>query len=554
MGISLKSQHLKRYKDIVMLLMRHGRKDLVSRVGLEEVAVDDEPVDEGRQQQAADLAADLERLGPTFVKLGQMLSTRADLLPPEYLEALARLQDEVEPFPFGEVEEIVATELGVRISKAFSEFESEPIAAASLGQVHRGVLRDGRAVAVKIQRPGVREVITDDLDALEAVAEWLDAHTEAGRVYEFTTILDTLRRSLLQELDYQREADNLEQVGKSLVGYDRIVVPQPIRSYTTKRVLTMDYVSGRKVTSISPLARIDLDGPGLADHLFDAYLHQILVDGVFHADPHPGNVLITPSGRIGLIDLGMVANIPSAMQEDLLHLLLAIADGRGDEAADLAVKIGDRRSDFDERGFRDRIVEFVAKNRNATVEQMDVGRMVLEVTTMAGTCGVRLPREFTMIGKTLLNIDQVVMTLDPNFKPNATIRRKAPELMRQRVARSTTTTGVFTSLLEAKDFAERLPSRVNRLLDMAASNQLMVTVDAIDEHLLMEGLQKIANRITLGLVLAALIVGAALLMRVETSFTIFGYPGLAILLFLAASGMGFMLVVNIFLTDDKAKR
>jgi ubiquinone biosynthesis protein len=554
MGISLNTQHLKRYKDIVMLLMRHGRRDLVSRAGLEDVLVEDEPHDPNRERHAADLVDDLERLGPTFVKLGQTLSTRGDLLPPEYLDALTRLQDEVEPFSFDEVEQIVSSELGVRMSKAFEEFESKPIAAASLGQVHRAVLRDGRRVAVKVQRPGVRESVVSDLDALEAVADWLDAHTEAGRIYEFRTILDTLRKSLMQELDYVQEADHLKTLSLNLKAYDRIVVPQPIESYTTSRVLTMDYVCGRKVTSIGPLARIDVDGEVLAEELFDAYLHQILVDGLFHADPHPGNVFLTDGGRIALIDLGMVARIPFGMQEDLLQMLLAIADGRGEEVADLAVKTGEKREDYDEHKFRDRVAQVVARNRNATIKQIDVGRLVMEVTTIAGECGVRLPSEFTMIGKTLLNLDQVVLTLDPAFDPSATIRRKAPELMRERVARATTTAGIFTTMLEAKDFAERLPSRVNRLLDMAANNELTIGVDAIDEHMLMEGFQKVANRITVGLVLAALIVGAALLMRVETSFTIFGYPGLAILLFLAASGMGFMLVVNILLTDDKAKK
>ena len=554
MGISLKTQHLKRYKDIVMLLVRHGRKDLISRAGLEEVLVEEEAHDPEREQHAADLVDDLERLGPTFVKLGQTLSTRGDLLPPEYLDALSRLQDEVEPFSFDEVEQIVSSELGVRMSKAFEEFESKPIAAASLGQVHRAVLRDGRHVAVKVQRPGVRETVVSDLDALEAVADWLDAHTEAGRIYEFRTILDTLRKSLMQELDYVQEADHLKTLSLNLKAYDRIVVPQPIESYTTSRVLTMDYVCGRKVTSIGPLARIDVDGEVLAEELFDAYLHQILVDGLFHADPHPGNVFLTDGGRIALIDLGMVARIPFGMQEDLLQMLLAIADGRGEEVADLAVKTGEKREDYNEHKFRDRVAQVVARNRNATIKQIDVGRLVMEVTTIAGECGVRLPSEFTMIGKTLLNLDQVVLTLDPAFDPSATIRRKAPELMRERVARATTTAGIFTTMLEAKDFAERLPSRVNRLLDMAANNELTIGVDAIDEHMLMEGFQKVANRITVGLVLAALIVGAALLMRIETSFTIFGYPGLAILLFLAASGMGFMLVVNILLTDDKAKK
>ncbi len=554
MGIALNPEHLKRYKDIVMLLVKHGRTDLVKRAGLEAVPIDEAPLDPGRARDAEAFVDDLERLGPTFVKLGQLLSSRADLLPIEYLQALARLQDNVGAIPFDEIERAVSGELGVRISKAFTSFEAKPIAAASLGQVHRAVLRDGRPVAVKVQRGGVRETIVKDLDALDAVADFLDAHTEAGRVFEFHNILETLRRSLLEELDYRREAENLRQFRANLEDFDRIVVPAPVDSYTTSRVLTMDFISGKKVTSIGPLGRIDIDGPDLAANLFGVYLHQIVVDGVFHADPHPGNVFLTDDGRIALIDLGMVARIPPGHQEALLQLLLAISEGRGDEAADIGLKMGERRTDYDEKQFRNRVAELVVKSRDASVAQIDVGQLVLEVSRASGQCGVRLPSEFTMMGKTLLNLDQVVITLDPSFDPTGTIRDQASSLMARRMVRAASPANLFSKALEVKDFADRLPSRVNRLLDMAANNDFVVQVDAIDEKLLMEGLQKIANRITLGLVLAALIVGAAMLMRIETSFTILGYPGIAMLLFLAAAGGGILLIFNIIVNDERAKR
>lgn len=554
MGIALNPEHLKRYKDIVMLLVKHGRADLVSRAGLEAVPIDEAPLDPGRTRDAEAFVDDLERLGPTFVKLGQLLSSRADLLPIEYLQALARLQDDVEPIPFDEIERAVSGELGVRISKAFTSFEAKPIAAASLGQVHRAVLRDGRPVAVKVQRGGVRETIVKDLDALEAVADFLDAHTEAGRVFEFHNILETLRRSLLEELDYRREAENLAQFRANLEDFDRVVVPAPVDSYTTTRVLTMDFITGKKVTSIGPLGRIDIDGPDLAANLFGVYLHQIVVDGVFHADPHPGNVFLTDDGRIALIDLGMVARIPPGHQEALLQLLLAISEGRGDEAADIGLKMGERRTDYDEKQFRNRVAELVVRSRDASVAQIDVGQLVLEVSRASGQCGVRLPSEFTMMGKTLLNLDQVVMTLDPSFDPTGTIRDQASSLMARRMVKAASPANLFSKALEVKDFADRLPGRVNRLLDMATNNDFVVQVDAIDEKLLMEGLQKIANRITLGLVLAALIVGAAMLMRIETSFTILGYPGLAMLLFLVAAGGGILLVFNILINDERSKR
>src|SRR5256885_2065622 len=313
MGISLKPEHLKRYRDIAWLFMKYGRSDLVKHAGLEEAL--DESVASVDAPQAEELASDLEKMGPTFIKLAQLLSTRADLLPFPYLDALARLQDNVEPFSFAEVEQIVSSELGVRISKAFAVFEATPIAAASLGQVHRAAMRDGRPVVVKVQRPGVRESIVEDLDALETVAEFLDSHTETGKRYEFKQMLMELRKSIIRELDYRQEAHNLAVLNENLKDFEHIAVPLPIEDYTTTRVLTMKYISGKKITSLSPLARIELDTFALAEHLFRAYLQQILVDGFFHADPHPGNVFLTDNGEIALIDLGMVARITPTFQE-----------------------------------------------------------------------------------------------------------------------------------------------------------------------------------------------------------------------------------------------
>ncbi len=305
-GLNLK--HLKQYRDLATLLLKHGRGDLVKRAGLTEIgAAEPAPQVEATAASAATLASDLEKLGPTYVKLGQLLSTRADMLPPAYLDALARLQDDVEPFPFEQVEEIVARELGVRISKAFLDFEPKPIAAASLGQVHRARLRDGRDVVVKVQRPDIQARIVEDLEALREVAAFLDANTEAGRQYELAPMIDTLRKSLLNELDYRREARNLVTLGENLRDFSHIVVPVPVEDFTTCCVLTMDYIRGRKITSISPLRRIELDHAELVDQLFRAYLKQILVDGFFHADPHPGNVFLTDDDDIALIDLGMVA-------------------------------------------------------------------------------------------------------------------------------------------------------------------------------------------------------------------------------------------------------
>jgi ubiquinone biosynthesis protein len=552
MGLSLKPDHLRRYRDIAGLLLKYGRSDLLYQAALAAEGPD------GNEDPSTDIAADklakdLEDLGPTFIKVGQLLSSRGDLLPPEALKSLARLQDDIEPFPFEDVERIVTEELGVRLSKAFSRFDRTPLAAASLGQVHRAALRNGREVAVKVQRPNVRAQVLKDMEAMEEVADFLDHHTDVGRRVGFKRMVMELRRSLLVELDYRREAQHMVMLSANLARFTRIVVPQPIDDYSTSRVLTMDFVAGTKITSVSPLVLAEAGAADLAEELFKAYLHQVIVDGFFHADPHPGNVFLTDDNRIALLDLGMVSRLSPGLQDNLLNFLMAVAEGRTEQAADLALQMGERLEGYDEAKFRRRIAEVLVRGREAKIGDIPAGRLMLAVAHAAAAAGVRLPNELTLLGKTLLNLDEVGRTLDPGFDVQASLRRNVNQLMIERMRRTVTTSAAFTSLLEAKSFVERLPGRVNRILDALVNHELKVRVELIDEGALMEGLQKVANRITLGLVLAAMIVGAAMLMRVDTSFRILGYPGLAMLFFMAAAcGAGWLALV--ILRNDTTRR
>ena len=554
MVVSLKPERLKRYKDVAMLLIKYGRSDLISVAGLEGSVLPDEIAAESEIAPAEDLAKDLEKLGPTFIKLGQLLSTRADLLPGPYLEALERLQDHIEPFPYEEVERIVSGELGVRISKAFADFNPVPLAAASLSQVHRAEMRDGRDVVVKVQRPDIRDVIVADLEALGEISHFLDQHTELGKRYEFDNMLVNLRKSLLRELDFTIEANNLHTISENLTEFENIVVPEPIDDFTTTRILTMEYIAGKKITALSPLRLLEIDRGLLADELFHAYLKQFLIDGLFHADPHPGNVFLTDDNRIALLDLGMVGLVTRTFQDNLLRLLLAISEGRGEMAAEAAIRMGEPKEGFDRSSFERRISDLVTDNSDAVLSRNNAARVTIDITRIAADCWFRLPPEFTMFAKALLNLDRVVYALDPNFDPNIIIRERANEILQRNILKSVAPNNLLSGVVELKEFAEKLPTRVNRILDAAGNNELRFKVDAIDEKVVLEGLQKIANRITLGLVVAALIVGAAMLMRVETSFRIFGYPGLAMIFFLLAAAAGLVLVFSILFYDEKRRK
>jgi ubiquinone biosynthesis protein len=541
------SGRLGRYKDLAWFAAKYGRADFVTKAlhGQENGSAD--PV------AAEAFAKDLESLGPTFIKLGQILSTRADLLPPAYLDALARLQDNVEPFPYEDVERTIREELGVRVSHAFVEFDRVPIAAASLGQVHRAVLRGGREVAVKVQRPGIHESIEKDLATFHEIAKVID-RIGAARNVDAARVLEEFRRTLLAELDYREEARNLVTIANQLRDFENLVVPQPVDDYTTARVLTMDYVCGTKITAVSRVQWTEVDGAALAEDLFRAYLQQILIDGVFHADPHPGNVLLTPDCRIALIDLGMVGRISGQTQEQLIKLILAISEGRADDAADVLIAIGERREDFHEMDMRRAIADLIGRFHRLTMREMNVGRVMLEMSRSGAEHGMKMPPELALLGKTLLHLDEVGRVLDPGFDVNTTLQRNASSVMRRRMLKNATPANIFSAAMDVREFAERLPGRVNKILDSLAANDLRFKVEVIDQGSIIEGLQKVANRIALGLVLAALIVGAAMLMRVPTQLTVFGYPWIAMLLFLTAAAGGFWMAWTILAGDVRKTR
>jgi ubiquinone biosynthesis protein len=544
----VKIEKLTRYKEIATLFIKYGRADIVEATGLETAELVDDSAS-APKGDPEELARDLESMGPTFVKIGQFLSSRSDLIAKPYLDALSRLQDDVEPFPFNEVEELIEAELNVRLSKAFEQFDPNPIASASLGQVHRATLRNGQEVIVKIQRPGVREQIMKDLDVLDEIVNLIDNHTVLGRHYPIAEMFQTFRRSLLRELNYLREANNLVRLGSDLSSYEHIVVPQPVNSYTTSTILTMDYIAGTKITSLSPLARLEIDSVILAEELAKAYLDQVLVHGFFHADPHPGNILVTRDNKLGLIDLGMVAYLTPGMQQNILRLLLALSGGDGEEVAKISVEMGEQLPDFDRSNFIREVSELILPNQNATIADIQLGRIVMEMSRISAENGMRPASELTMLGKTLLNLDEVTRTLEPDFNPNRVVKVHADNLIQSHMLESISPGNLFGTLLEVNDFIQHLPGRLNRLLDELVKHEFEVKVNAFDEKLLLNNMEKIANRITMGLVLAALIVGAALLMQYETTFTIIGYPGLAVILFLLAAAFGFALVITIFLND-----
>lgn len=593
----LSPKHLPRLAAIVGLFTNYGLRDFAKRQGLLKV---EGPAlagaeDEGEgdvMTKAKPFRKRLVELGPAYIKLGQVLSTRPDLLPRPYIDELEHLQDDVPPMPIEQVEETIEEELHARISKLFESFEAEPLGSASLGQVHAAVLRDGRSVVVKAQRPNLREQLSEDIEFFRELATFLTEHTSAGSRIDLIGVVQQVERALVDELDYRTEARNAAAFRKALAGFPHILIPRVIDAYTTHKVLTTERIKGVKIDEIPPIARIEYDFAELSEEFAHAYLHQITDSGHFHADPHPGNVFIVLPGpdnprtpaeavaddrreqvrpgatalvesenearaaavaapprddpKLALIDFGMTAHLTGTMRDHVVRLLLAMAENNGDAAAETLIEIGEPREDFDRVTYIREVSALVAKHANQTVENTPAGVVLYEMITIAYREGLKLPAELTLLAKALFNLDAVTRSLDPNFNPTESIREYTAEIANKRAKRDMSPRRLFQIAAETSDLVRALPHRLDVLTQKMVANDLAIRVDTPQLGSLLLGLEKVANRIFTGLVLGGLLVASGLLMAYQRRLGMIG--------FLIAGIVGLWMVATILISDRKSRK
>lgn len=587
----LAPRFLSRLTATVGLFTRYGLADFAKQQGLHGIAQEHEPgEDHGTSpERARAFRRRLVELGPAYIKLGQVLSTRPDLLPPDYITELERLQDDVDPIAVESVVEIIEEELQARISKLFGEFDREPLGTASLGQVHAATLRDGRPVVVKVQRPDIRPLLAADLEFFHELASFLTDHTGAGSRVDMIGIVQQLEQALADELDYRIEARNAATFRRSLAEFPRILVPRVIEAYTTQRVLTTERVRGVKIDSISPLTRLDFDFHPVAEEFARAYLKQITIDGHFHADPHPGNVFVvlpeaenpptpaeakasnrraverpgaTPLARIenaaqreaatqpadvdvklALIDFGMTARLSTTLREHIVRLLLDLADNRGDDAAETLIEIGTELPAFDREAYIREIAALMARSRDLTIGELDTGRVLYDLINVSFQRGLRLPAELTLLAKTLFNLDTVTRSIDPTYSPLPTIREFGNKIAADRARRDLNPRRLYQLATEGSDLLMALPHRLDLITSRLASNDFAARIEVPQITLLIQALQKVANRVFSGLVLAGLLVASAMLIQYRR--------GLGTAGFILAGAIGLWMVLSILWTDRK---
>ncbi len=562
MDLSINSSRLHRLKDIGMILWKYGHRDLLKGTGLEDTFTRDSVTlsqlgDDGDgtiNPELAGMAAEIEKLGPTFVRIGQLLSLRPDLLPLPYTEALSQLSNSITPMTREEIDEAFAIESGARIATSFQTFDYVPLSVTVFDQTHNAVLKDGRKVRVKIQRPSVREQAHKDLEELCDVADFFDQRSKTAKNYALAEILDELRKTIYAELDFREEMHNLKVLKENLSGLNHIVVPSPIDDYCNSRVLVVERLEGTRLPEVKQFGLLNAERAALAGEIFHAYLQQFLVDGFVHSDPKPGDFLFTKTGKLALLDADVVTRISHQMQEKILQLLIALNEGRAEHASDLLIHLGRKREGFEEHGFKHMVADLILAHRDVTSDRLEIGKLFLGIDQAAVGFGLGLPSELAVLGNTLISLDAITAFIDKSFDSRSYIHAHLAEILRGHMRRTLTPAHIMQNLIEAIDLVEKMPAKVGKILDSVANNDLKVTVHAIDEAVLISGFQKIANRITTGLVLASLIIGAAMLMNIKTRFTIWGYPGLAIICFIMAAGCGFVLVLEVLIKDRRSLR
>jgi ubiquinone biosynthesis protein len=460
----------------------------------------------------------LEELGTTYVKLGQLLSSRPDLMPDVYIEELSRLVDEVPPVPFAEIEPVIRSELGEDV---FVRIDPEPLAAASIAQIHTALLKDGREVVVKVRRAGVLEQAKVDLDLLRSTADFLERRSESARLLQLSPLAEEVESHLQAELDFTEEANNTELIGRIIGDHPDLVVPKVIRPYVTEQVLVLQHIEGRKVASDHGLEREH--AARLAREFFQAYVRQVAAEGLYHADPHRGNVLLTDDGRLALLDFGLLGRLDDDTRSGIAQLLFALSENRGDDVAATIIRLSMTTLDSDEPGFVADLHRKLPRYHWRPLSGIRAGDALADLQRMSVQYGIRLPTSFALVGKTLAQADSIARALDPELDPIELLREDALELMvaeaEHRLAPTELAGYAFTQLAPLA----RLPRRVGQIADRLETGTLRIGITPT--HL--EGLEAVmrsaANRIGAAVIIAGLLLASAWMARVNDAIAVVGF-------------------------------
>lgn len=546
-------KNLNRLREITNALIKYGFGYFVKQWGLDKVISRGGKILKLKPSGVAQLPLPvrvrlvLEELGPTFVKLGQILSTRPDLIPPDYMEELQKLQDKVPPFAYDQVNQMIKGELGADIPKIFKSFEQEPFAAASLGQVHQATLGVGnKKVVVKVQRPNIEKVIETDLDILFHLARLTEKHIPASRLYDPVRIVEEFSKAIRLELDYGTEGRNAERFKKNFEDDKTIYTPKIYWEFSSRRILTMELIEGIKVNNLKELDKNGYDCKRIAENGAKAFMKQILIDGFFHADPHPGNMLVMKNGIIGFIDFGMMGRLDEETKEKCIDLLVAILERNPNKIINEMLNLGiTSQEKIDTRSLKVDIREMLDQYYNKSLKEIKLGNLISQLVQTSIKYHMKMPAEFALLGKSLITIEGIGLELDPDFNLAEIAKPYVQDLILERKSPQRLIMKLLSDLSELYNLIILIPGQLSKTLKKMEDGVFKLEFQHRGLENLIDALDRSTNRLSYSLILAAIIIGTSLIMQTDKGPHFMGFPVIGVFGFLIAAILGLGLIIMI---------
>ncbi len=545
-------RHLNRYRQILSVFFKYGFENIIEQLRIDHyIEIGLKMVSNKRPDKVEKLTREerlrlsLEELGPTYIKLGQALSTRPDLISVNLINELVKLQDDVPPFPFSEAKKIIESELKAGIETIFDCIDEKPLASASIAQVHKARLIDGKDVAVKIQRPGIKKIIEVDLEIMLYLATLMERHIKEIAHHRPTKIVEEFARTLAKEVYFTIEASNIERFGRNFANDPTTYIPVVFRDMTTARILTMEFIDGIKVSEVDRLEKAGLDRKKITQRGANLILKQIFNHGFFHADPHPGNIFVLPNNVICLVDFGMVGFVDRQTREDFVNLIDSVIKKDASKAAHAMLKIANMDRTPDMGLFERDVADFMNQHLYKQLKDIEVGKLLQQFFEIASHHNLRMPPDIIMMLKAIVTIEGIGLMLDPNFD---IIAQAAPfirkiKLDRYSLKRIADDILIFTK--ELMQFTQQFPKDMLNIANLIKQNKLTVNIEHNGLENLLETHHQISNRISFSIIIAALLIGSAILINSETPPLFFGISLIGIVGFITAAIMGLWLLVAI---------
>ncbi len=545
-------RHLTRYRQILAVFFRYGFGDLVDLLKIDQyIEIGLQMISRNRRERLEKLSRPervrlaLEELGPTYVKLGQVLSTRPDLIPVDFITELAKLQDKVPPFDIEEVERIISKELGASPDNVFASFDRTPLASASIGQVHKATLTDGEQVAVKVQRPGIKRVIEVDLEIMLHMATLMERHIEEVAFFRPVKIVEEFAKTLEREIDYTYEAANMEGMASQFLGDPSVYIPKVYRDFTTTRVLTAEFIDGIKISTVHALDAAGLNRRQITRHGSDILLRQIFDFGFFHGDPHPGNLFVLPGEVICLLDFGMVGRVDRQTREDFVDLVDAVVHRQETRTAQMLLKI----TQWDERppmrAFERAVADFMGRHLYRPLKEIQVGPLLQSLLELAADHRLVIPPDIFLMMKTLTAVEGVARGLDPDFDIFAAAAPFIKTVKMERYHPQRLTDDALRLGADFIDFVQQLSGDILDITRLIRKNRLTVHVELESLKTMLETHDQISNRLSFAIIIAGLMIGSSIIVVSGIPPLFYGISLIGLIVFITGAVMGLWLLLAI---------